>query len=184
MGDRHAFRARWHDYNEGIYFITICSYKKSHIFGKIENDRFYPSELGEIINEQIQLLPGFYNDVELLNYVVMPNHIHFVIAVGTRFIASANPDTSNAMATNRLGCLKPPMHREATNDFHHNCRLATIIGAFKAGITRTARTRLIASLSCWQSRYYENIIRNQGSFDMIMAYIDNNIANWNNDCFY
>lgn len=181
MGDRHAFRARWHDYNEGIYFITICSYNKSHIFGKIENENFYPSELGKTVIKHIRLLPTYYHDVELFNHVVMPNHIHLLLAVGTRLIASAN---SNDSGTDNLGCLKSSMHGDMTSDFHHNSRLATIIGAFKAGVTRTARTQLIVPLPYWQSRYYENIIRNQGSFDMIMAYIDNNIANWNNDCFY
>ncbi|MDE6668822.1 MAG: hypothetical protein K2K26_03950, partial [Muribaculaceae bacterium] len=71
---------------------------------------------------------------------------------------------------NKYGCLKPPRHGDTVNDYHHNSKLATIIGAFKAGVTRTARTRLIASLPCWQPRYHEYIIRNQHAFDNIMYY--------------
>lgn len=179
MGDRHQFRADWHDYNSGIYFVTICSHEKKHIFGRIVGTRFFASELGQIIIDHIIKLPQYYNgDVEIWNHVVMPNHIHLVLSVGTRFIASASVCTSN-----NHGCLKPPKHGEVCENNHHNSRLAIIIGAFKAGVTRTARTRRIASLPCWQSRFHEHIIRDQRAFDNIMNYVDNNVERWADDCF-
>lgn len=181
MGDRHAFRAKWHDYNGGLYFITICSFDKKHIFGKITDGTFYPSELGKLVTEHLQLIPQRHPDTELWNYVVMPNHVHLVLAVGMRLIASPPSPVSDIT---RLGCLKPPMHGDSVPDFHHNSRLANIIGTFKAGVSRTARTQLIASLPCWQSRFHEHIIRNQQSYNNIMTYIDNNIASWDNDCFF
>ncbi len=180
MADRHAFRANWHDYNSGIYFITICSNKKKHTFGNIKDSTFYPTELGKMIDEHIQLITRHHPDTELLNYVVMPNHIHLVLAVGTRIFAS---ESTKPQLENKLGCLRPPMHGEAPPDFHHNSKLATIIGSFKAGVTRIARARKIAPLPCWQSRFHEHIIRNQTAFDNIMAYIDNNVINWDIDCF-
>ena len=145
MAHRHQFRAGWHDYNGGIYFVTICYRDKKHIFWRISDNIFYPTELGKLLSDHIQLIPDHYPDTKLWNYVVMPNHVHLVLMVGTRLIASASSEA------NKLGCLSAPRHGEITVDFHHNSRLATIIGAFKAGVTRTARTRLIASLPCWQS---------------------------------
>ena len=188
MADRHQFRANWHDYNGGIYFVTICSCDKKHIFGEIDavGTRLIASTLGSIIEEAIQKLPTYYNDVNLLNHVVMPNHVHMVLSVGARLIASAETlpsSTSFASSSQGFGCINPPRHGVAFVDNHHNSRLASIIGAFKAGVTRTARTRLIASLPCWQSRYHEHIIRNQYAFDNIMSYIDSNIERWNTDCF-
>ncbi len=232
MGDRHQFRLEDHDYNGGIYFVTICSNEKKHTFGRISNNIFQPSELGEIIIEHLDRLPSYYEDVEVWNSVVMPNHIHLVVSidntattVGTRLIASANNGSiasannesiasanngsiasvnngSIASANNgsiasvnngsiasdeklkqNIGCLKPPKHGEESCDYHHNSRLASIIGAFKAGVTRMARTRLIASLPIWQSRYHEHVIRNQFSFDNIMDYINHNVETWDADCF-
>lgn len=133
MGDRHQFRAKWHDYNGGVFFVTICSWERTHVFGRIFDKVFYPTELGKIVIENLNCLPSYYTDVELLNAVVMPNHIHL-------FIASAEGNKKN------LGCLKQSEHGEECKDFHHNSRLASIIGAFKAGVTRTARTRKIASV--------------------------------------
>lgn len=107
MGNRHQFRADWHDYNGGIYFVTICCAEKRHYFGEITFDetvglRFCASALGFIVEESIQAIPSYYSDVDILNYVVMPNHIHLIIAVGTRFFASANERSS----ASNLGCLR------------------------------------------------------------------------------
>ena len=181
MGDRHAFRAKWHDYNGGIYFVTICCRNKLHLLGSIINGVMNYTPLGRLVEESIAAFPLHYQDIEVWNHVVMPNHIHMILAIGTRLIVSAEEMPSR---NNRFGCLKQPEHRQGVDDFHHNSKLASVIGAFKAGVTRTARTRLIASLPCWQSRYHEHIIRNQCAFDYIMAYIDSNVDSWNKDCFY
>jgi len=196
MSDRHAFRAKWHDYNGGIYFVTICAADKKHIFGKIISDkavgtRFIASALGNIVNENILKIPSHYDNVEIWNHVVMPNHVHIVIAVGRQQVSSEQTSTQNA------GCIKPPRHGEPSADNHHNSRLSTIVGAFKAGVTRavrtrliegncendTARTRLIASLPIWQSRYHEHVIRNKRAYDNIMEYINTNPERWSKDCF-
>lgn len=90
MSDRHTVRADWHDYNGGIYFVTICSHDKKHIFGAIKNGGIAYSSSGGIVNRCLSAIPDHHNDVELLNYVVMPNHIHMVLAVGAQYFA---PDT-------------------------------------------------------------------------------------------
>lgn len=188
MADRHRFRAQWHDYNDGIYFVTICSHEKRHVFGHIRNGEMHFSRLGEIVAQSLESIPIHYPNAEVYNYVVMPNHVHLVISVRTRYIASPQPeDTINP----NLGCLKPPKHGEACEDFHHNSCLATIIGSFKAAVTRQAN-RLgggdglggrDVSRPYWQQRYYEHIIRDQRAFDNIMNYVDNNVMSWAADCF-
>lgn len=184
MDDRHAFRAKWHDYDGGIYFITICSYRKCRIFGDIEEQMFHSSRLGELVNEHIQRIPEFNGDAEVLNYVVMPNHIHMVLLVKEEKRGNTAADAINRVPTvHKMGCLKPPKHDVPVDDFHHNSRLAVIIGLFKAGVTRMARSRLALSVPCWQSRYHEHIIRDRRSYENIMNYIDNNVINWNLDCF-
>ena len=188
MADRHRFRAQWHDYNDGIYFVTICSHEKRHVFGRIRNGKMFFSKLGEIVLQTLESIPIHYPNAEVYNYVVMPNHVHLVISVGTRYIAS--PKTDDTINSN-FGCLKPPKHGEACEDFHHNSCLATIIGSFKAAVTRQAN-RLgggdglggrDVSRPYWQQRYHEHIIRDQRAFDNIMKYVDNNVICWASDCF-
>lgn len=233
MADRHQFRANWHDYNGGIYFVTVCTHGRRHSLGSITNGEMHLSELGKITDRCINELERHHPDVSLLNYVVMPNHIHLAIdispgastmpstapspAVRTRYIASLrapnpesnsansapNPESASNSAPNpnsesnsapnsapsqKLGCLKPTTHGDTCTDFHHNCRLASVIGSLKAAITRAANRvtygRDISRPKCpkWQQRYYENIIRNERSFVNIMNYIDNNVIRWDNDC--
>ena len=160
MSDRHAFRAEWHDYNSGIYFVTICSKDKQHIFGKIKDSIMILSDIGKIVERCILDISNHHTNVELWNHVIMPNHIHMVInvgtqpapvgtryiaseqatpaPVGTRYIASEQPMQT---AGQNLGCLRAPRHGEPCEDFHHNCSLAVVVGTFKAAVTRLMRTR-------------------------------------------
>lgn len=184
MSDRHQFRADWHDYNGGIYFVTICSAGKRHYFGEVTYNsvgmRFFASALGKIVEECIQKIPSYYNDVEIWNSVVMPNHIHLIIAIRPQTSTSILPPAYN------IGCLKPKRHEAPpSQDWHHNSRLAKIIGAFKAGVTRRLRTRKIASLQkdIWQQRFHEHIINDQHAYDKIMNYIDTNVENWCRDTY-
>lgn len=175
------FRANWHDYEEGIYFVTICSKDKKHIFGYISNNEMYLNEIGHLADNCVKSIPKHFPCTEVANHVIMPNHIHIVIAVGTRYIASTPKEVADK--SKNLGCLKPPQHREGAPDHHHNSGLAVIVGTMKAAVTRYARTRCIASLPIWQSRFYEHIIRDQHSFDYIMNYVDENVLRWDSDCF-
>jgi len=134
--------------------------------------------LGNIVDGCVNQIPLHYENTEVLNYVVMPNHIHIVIAVETQYIAHAL--TPTPMVVNR-GCLRPPMHGEPSEDFHHNSVLAQVVGTFKAAVTRMTCRK---GMCIWQRLFHDHIIRNKREFDKIMNYVDNNIANWKKDCFY
>ena len=46
-------RAVWHDYNEGDYFITICTQNRRHFFGRIVNQEMLFSEIGTYAAEYL-----------------------------------------------------------------------------------------------------------------------------------
>lgn len=181
MTDRHQFRAKWHDYNGGIYFVTICTHEKRRIFGSILNGEIKYSAIGKIVLACLRDIPKHHNNVEVWNHVIMPNHIHMIIAVGAQNFAPAIVSQTN------IGCLKPPRHAESTPDNHFNSRLAVILRSFKAAgsiiTNRYMRAQNFAPLQIWQRNYHEHIIRNQHAFDNIAAYIDTNVENWEADCF-
>lgn len=137
----------------------------------------YLNKLGQLTDHCIKAIPQHHKSVELWNFVVMPNHVHLVIFIDS--LSKIGVDTHS----NR-GCLKNANHSDNCPDFHHNSRLSSIIGSFKATVTRLARTRNIASLPCWQPRFYEHIIQTPKALDLIMNYIDNNVYNWPKDCYY
>ena len=196
MADRHQFRAPWHDYNEGIYFVTICCAEKRHYFGEISQGKMNFTQAGIITESQIANLPKHFPDIEIWNHVVMPNHIHIIISirnvqnVGTLFKASATtslePSATTSLepsATTNLGCLRQRRHDAPDEqDFHHNTRLSVIIRCLKGGVKRD--TGRLGISFAWQSRYYEHIIRNRRAYENIMNYIDKNVENWHYDRFH
>ena len=195
MANRHQVRAEWHEYNDGIYFVTICSHEKRHIFGHIRNNEMYLSDMGNIVRNCIEDIPSHHADVEVCSYVVMPNHVHMIVVVGTRYIAStaSTVSTVSSVVSDNIGCLKPPKQGETCTDFHHNSRLAVVVGSFKAAVTRSVnklygdvcngRGGRDISRPYWQTRFHEHIIRNQDAFDKIKAYVECNVERWQSDCF-
>ncbi len=190
--NRHSVRVQWHDYNSGIFFVTICAHEKLNLFGEIRMSEMSLSSLGSVVKHCIIDMPSHHKDVALLNHVVMPNHIHFIIAIGIDYISSVStltpqyivPPLSPDELKPSFGCLKPPQHGDVCNDFHHNSRLAVIIRTLKAAVTRLCRFQNSSIINVWQRNYHEHIIRNQKVFENIMNYIDSNVMNWDKDCFY
>ena len=83
---RKNIRLKLYDYSKpGIYFITICSKNKQHIFLKIccYNGKYFTqlTDIGNIINNNIKKIKLIYNNIELDEYVIMPNHIHIILHV-------------------------------------------------------------------------------------------------------
>ena len=74
-------RAYWHDYNHGYYFITICTNKREHCFGEIHEQEMTLSRLGDYANSYIDKINAMYKDAQVLSHVVMPNHVHLIVAV-------------------------------------------------------------------------------------------------------
>ena len=76
---RKPTRIPGYDYaSENYYFITICTHNKKCIFGTA--DRL--NELGEIAKEGINNIPTHFENVRIDNAIVMPNHVHLIVAMG------------------------------------------------------------------------------------------------------
>lgn len=194
MCDRHTFRATWHTYNGGIFFVTICAADRQHIFGEISQGNIHYTPLGNIVNDCLSAIPEHHADVALLNHVVMPNHIHMVLSLSTDQSADMQHLAHAATAT---GCLKPPRHIAPVSENHFNSRLAIIVRSFKAACTieinrqrqaatnnaDSTRAQSIAPLQVWQRNYHEHIIRNRRDYEKIMNYVSSNIEKWDQDCF-
>ena len=89
-------RNRLKDYNyssNGAYFITICTNDRKNIFWNNESHNFVGEDIilppdyvrlspyGKIAEEAIRAIPQYYPHIELLQYVVMPNHIHMILFI-------------------------------------------------------------------------------------------------------
>ncbi len=80
-------RLKGYDYSQnGCYFVTVCVKNKENLFGRVNvgRDAFIPptvelSEIGKVAEKYINNINFVYNNVSVENYVIMPNHIHFLL---------------------------------------------------------------------------------------------------------
>jgi len=76
------------DYNSvGVYFITICTQNRRSILsrvvgtGVLDCPQIELTQYGEIADKHIKQLNDFYEHLSVEKYVIMPNHIHFLLWV-------------------------------------------------------------------------------------------------------
>lgn len=79
---RRSIRLKGYDYTRpGYYFITVCVHQRKHWFGKIENGIMFPNAFGKIAAKEWQALSERFPQVELKEFVIMPNHMHGILVV-------------------------------------------------------------------------------------------------------
>ena len=70
-------------YNVTNYFVTVCVKEKFELFGEVKNNKMQLSELGKTVEEEIEILKKIRKNICINSYVVMPNHVHLIIAIIT-----------------------------------------------------------------------------------------------------
>ncbi len=85
---RKPIRIEDYDYStNGAYFITVCTANREKIFWNFRRgelcspDNLPLSNIGIIIDKEIQKLNTVYPDVHVDKYSIMPDHIHFMISI-------------------------------------------------------------------------------------------------------
>ncbi len=85
--------------SEHYYFATICTYEKKCIFGAMGNLNL----LGKIAERELQEVDGHYQGVHIDKMVIMPNHVHAIIAIGCENKDIAYPNLSTIVGQHKSG---------------------------------------------------------------------------------
>ena len=79
---RKKIRLKDYDYSqENMYFITICVKDRIEALGKIREENINLTKEGKIVSENISKLEEIYKNIQIEEYVVMPNHIHIKYSI-------------------------------------------------------------------------------------------------------
>ncbi|MBE6283789.1 MAG: transposase [Mediterranea massiliensis] len=197
---RKSPRADWLEYNEGRYFVTVCTRDHRHCFGEIENGVMTLTTVGRYLDEELKNAALHQSYIRVLQHVVMPNHFHAIIEVdsgdanivGTRHGVSVenikNADAS-CKCRDAINCVRETNNEQTdamycvpTSKGYKRPLLSLYIGFLKAAVTRYARANGIPF--AWQPRYHDHAIRGVDDNNNISQYIANNVLNWEKDCFY
>jgi len=160
-----------YDYSQfGYYFVTICTRDRESCFAE------YP-KLKNIVLEQWQALPNKFSNIDLDEYVIMPNHLHGIVVINDVSVGATLAVAQNT-AAGRAGASPTPIMNRLT--------LGDIIGTFKSisvnkWLKHIRQNNIDALGIFWQRNYYEHIIRDQKSLNRIRQYIISNPNNWETD---
>jgi len=81
-GNRRSVRLEGEDYSRpGGYFVTVMTYQRECLFGRIDNDEMQLNDHGDVADECWRAIPQHVQNVELGTYVIMPNHMHGIIQI-------------------------------------------------------------------------------------------------------
>ena len=152
---RKATRLPGYDYSTpGYYFVTVCTYEKKCILGKIVGEGLCAlpsvvlSDIGKEVDRSIEYMRAKQPGVAVDQYIIMPNHIHLLLQI----------------SEGEGGRGGPPLQR--------------VIGQFKSYTTHIYGKRL------WQRSFHDHVIRGEKDYREIWQYITCNAAKWKEDRFY
>jgi REP element-mobilizing transposase RayT len=160
--ERKILRLKGYDYSSpGSYFVTTCTQYREKLFGEVRDEKMFLSDAGKVVQICWQEIPEHYPGVHVDAFVVMPDHVHGIIAIGAGAIHES-PRTEDSDAQVRRRMLIP-----------------LIIGRFKQNSAKLInKMRRVSGVAVWERSYYESIIRDQKSLFRIRAYILRNPECW------
>ena len=189
---------KW-DYGwNGKYFITIVTKNHIHYFGEIDkNKEMHLSEIGKIAEKFWYEIPAHFPFAILDEFTVMPNHIHGIVIINKKRDNTKSYNNNDGGRGDGGGdgdggrdkaCLvststttpQSPGQKRFRNPGKNN--ISSIFGSYKSVISNNAH-KLNPEFD-WQSRFWDNIIRDETELNRIRYYIRNNPKNWTNDKFY
>jgi putative transposase len=106
LPDRKSSRRSEHDYSsEWCYFVTIVTKNRERYFGETGRDallgrpQMILNRLGKYCEQKIAITNKMRENVDILECIIMPNHIHCIINICKRSIVGTCGNTS---ANNKL----------------------------------------------------------------------------------
>jgi len=167
--ERKSMRLSGYDYSlPGAYFVTACTKDREFLFETSETKLAVESAWHSILD--------VFANIELDEFVVMPNHIHCILWIKGEGSYRLHPGTwkNDIRRDGQLPVL--------TGDNIKFETLSNIIGAFKTtAATRINKLRGIAGIPVWQKSFYDRIVRNDFELERIQEYIRNNPRKWLED---
>jgi len=79
---RRSIRLSGYDYSQaGAYFITICTQDRACLFGDVVDGEMRLNDAGRVAQQCWRQIPAHFPNVELDEFVVMPNHVHGILVI-------------------------------------------------------------------------------------------------------
>lgn len=165
---------QWDYSSDGYYFVTICVKNRAHVFGNVRDKKMRFNKWGEIAHECWQEIPIHFPDVEIDQFVIMPNHVHGIVVlknkmehvVGDKYIYSLSKNGTKKSKNRNM------------------MQLSKIIATYKAAVTRKINKIPSNNYFQWQHSFHDHVIRDERALVNIQNYIFFNPDSWRDDDFF
>ena len=157
------------NYSRGTFFVTIQAAFNKTIFGAIVGEKCVLNELGGAVEESLKSLGERYDGVEIDEFVVMPNHVHFIIKIGV------------------VSLLARP--KKGGVDGRRKIDLGFVVGRFKSWISKVYRDMVAEGKAVdvgatpGQRDFWEKLVSTPEQLEGYRRYIRENPAKWTRDRF-
>jgi REP element-mobilizing transposase RayT len=85
MFARKPNRIKKFDYSHpNFYFVTICTKDRREHFGEIFDCEMVLNNAGQAAEDFWEEIPKHYDNVELDEFIIMPNHLHGIVILETK----------------------------------------------------------------------------------------------------
>ena len=155
---RKSLRNAAINYRNGWFFVTFQTAHNKSVLGAIVGERCELNRLGCQIEEYWRGLPDKYPELELDEFVVMPNHFHAVLRI----------------------------HYRPTNKEHHlGFLLSRFKGGTGYIYGKMRRAGAVEDIGehLWQFDYWDKIVTSEEQLEAYRKYIRENPKNWSRDRF-
>lgn len=151
-------RLKGWDYSAaGYYFVTICTRERECWMGKVVDGIMRLSPVGEIVAAEWQKTALMRENVTLDEWVIMPNHFHGIICIVETHCNASLPNAFGPQRNN----------------------LSSIVRGFKSASTK--HIHQAGHDFAWQSRFHDEIIRDENALATVREYIRDNPMKWEMD---
>jgi REP element-mobilizing transposase RayT len=134
---RRSVRLKGYDYSRpGWYYLTICTFERQFLFGKIVRNQMHPSAMGVIVQDCWYEIPRHFPNAALDVSVVMPNHLHGVLIINGEPTGTGKRTGTTRRAQGACHGMPVQPPRPAAFGQPVSGSLATIVGQFKQAVTR------------------------------------------------
>lgn len=144
------------NYRSGWWSVSIQVAKNKSILGAIVGEKVVLNALGKAVEDYWLALPTKYPELELFDFVVMPNHFHALLRI----------------------------HFAPTNREHHLGFLVSRFKggtSFIYGKMRRAGEVEDLGEHLWQRDYWDDLVTSEEEFNAWAKYIRDNPKNWSRD---
>ena len=146
------------DYSHGTFFVTIQAAFNKTIFGAIVGAKSVLNELGEAVAASLRSLGERYPGTEVIEFVVMPNHVHVILRIARR---RDNRKHQLGYVIGRFKGWISKVYRD----------LVAAERAVDVGTTP------------WQRDYWDKLVTTDEQLEAYRRYIRRNPAKWTRDRF-